>query len=489
MAKECSCKHDGTSGGLVGGNKSHAQGGVKAIVDGKRPVEIESGEVIINKESAKRFHAELSRINQAGGGVPIKKPIEQKVFKEGGVIGKRNLMYIGESGGSKLKVTNNPGWFENPFDKKNRFEISDENAALKNDEIDKIKNELKLNPEKTLSFSVSKFFEHKTFFEAYPEFKNIKIIFSYAKDKSQFAVTKFYPGKNNPNEAFPGIFYNFFEEDRRARVHGRGGAGLHYCYELRTKVLLHELQHIGQIREGFATGSTIMQEYRRIAESKTGHKLSAIPEGLQNFYMAEAEEFYKNSAGEIEANETVKRRKLTDAQRKKIPYLAGYNYDESKVTSRFHELPKINWDKVGAGDNEFKHGGNIYFKEPHHTDNLNFEINARAYDGTKIKINTSTKLQQKHLKEYLKPIRENNQVKYKLEESQNVQTILFDKSKFSPVEAKAWLKKEGYKTGLDEGVTVYRFRQQDPYKFNQKSFKGKKIAKGITMVMGKLLEK
>ena len=70
--------NDGKDGGLVGGKK-HSEGGVKTIiVDDGRPVEIESGEVIITAPAVKKHWKELDRINQDGGGVPIHAPEMKK---------------------------------------------------------------------------------------------------------------------------------------------------------------------------------------------------------------------------------------------------------------------------------------------------------------------------------------------------------------------------------------------------------------------------
>jgi hypothetical protein len=67
--------NDGKKGGLLAG-RSHKKGGIKAVVgDTGQPVELEGGEVIINKHASKKHWKELSRINQsAGGGVPILSP-------------------------------------------------------------------------------------------------------------------------------------------------------------------------------------------------------------------------------------------------------------------------------------------------------------------------------------------------------------------------------------------------------------------------------
>ena len=75
--------NNGKKGGLLKG-KPHTSksgkplGGIKAVVtDTGQQVELEGGEVIINKEASKKHWKELSRINQsAGGGVPILPPDE-----------------------------------------------------------------------------------------------------------------------------------------------------------------------------------------------------------------------------------------------------------------------------------------------------------------------------------------------------------------------------------------------------------------------------
>jgi hypothetical protein len=45
-----------------------------------------------------------------------------------------------------------------------------------------------------------------------------------------------------------------------------------------------------------------------------------------------------------------------------------------------------------------------------------------------------------------------------------IQSILFDKKHWTLTKAKAWLKKHGYKTSLDEKPNHYRFRQLKPNK-------------------------
>lgn len=92
--------NDGKKGGLLKGKphydkQGNSLGGIKAVVTdaGGKPVELEGGEVIINKEASKKHWKLLSKINQsAGGGVPIGPPSGADVdedpeeFKEGGRI-------------------------------------------------------------------------------------------------------------------------------------------------------------------------------------------------------------------------------------------------------------------------------------------------------------------------------------------------------------------------------------------------------------------
>lgn len=76
---------NGKQGGVLEG-PSHANGGIKAVVvDDNRPIEVEGGEVIINKHAAKKHWRELSKINQsAGNGVAIHEP----QFRNGGEVEK-----------------------------------------------------------------------------------------------------------------------------------------------------------------------------------------------------------------------------------------------------------------------------------------------------------------------------------------------------------------------------------------------------------------
>jgi hypothetical protein len=89
---------NGKKGGLLKGKPHYDKngkplGGIKAIVtDTNTPVELEGGEVIINKHASKKYWRELSKINQsAGNGVPIHNPNgnedeDPEEYRDGGRI-------------------------------------------------------------------------------------------------------------------------------------------------------------------------------------------------------------------------------------------------------------------------------------------------------------------------------------------------------------------------------------------------------------------
>lgn len=85
-----------SKGGILNG-KSHAQGGISAIVGGTTPVELEGGEAIINKRATSRYASVLSMINQSEGGV---------AFEKGG-ISRIPQISMFENGGISTRNSNN----------------------------------------------------------------------------------------------------------------------------------------------------------------------------------------------------------------------------------------------------------------------------------------------------------------------------------------------------------------------------------------------
>lgn len=80
-------KVDKSDGALLNG-PSHKEGGIDAIVGNNNIISLEGGEAIINKKSTAMFLEELSKINVAGGGVPLV-DVSKPKFETGGVIVKK----------------------------------------------------------------------------------------------------------------------------------------------------------------------------------------------------------------------------------------------------------------------------------------------------------------------------------------------------------------------------------------------------------------
>lgn len=98
--------NNGKNGGLLKGD-SHDNGGIKVVItDDNRPVEVEGGEVIINKHAAKKHWKTLSKINQsAGNGVPITEP----QFKAGGNLENQIIYYKQLISDDRKRLKNSSG--------------------------------------------------------------------------------------------------------------------------------------------------------------------------------------------------------------------------------------------------------------------------------------------------------------------------------------------------------------------------------------------
>jgi hypothetical protein len=66
-----------------------------------------------------------------------------------------------------------------------------------------------------------------------------------------------------------------------------------------------------------------------------------------------------------------------------------------------------------------------------------------------------------------------------------VQTLIFDREKFTRTRSKAWAKKHEFKFGkIDETEDYFRIRQQNPDKMDENSFRTIEFGEGITAVIG-----
>ncbi len=63
-----------------------------------------------------------------------------------------------------------------------------------------------------------------------------------------------------------------------------------------------------------------------------------------------------------------------------------------------------------------------------------------------------------------------------------IQSVIFDRSKWTLKKAKVWLKSKGYKRRFRQTEDFYRFRQTDPSRY--KRFITKKEGNGIKLIIG-----
>ena len=317
----------------------------------------------------------------------ISKMSENKM-NDGGLV-KKNLIYLGEVGGNEIgqgaslekakslekegisneQIRQETGWFVNPHDKKWRFEISDEDFEIILN-FDDVKNTFQNNKEiKFIKKNLSDIIKHEKMFEAYPEFNDVQFYF-YNKESIVLAGVYTYESK----EGKPFIIYNIYDEERRmqqsrgirpigttinARVsylpkpHNAigGGAGENVSefsdevYKLRRNILIHELQHLIQIRETFGSGGSYDGWYEKLLKEK-GLNRNTITSDKENILRLEAEKFHINSSGEIEAIDIDKRLYLSDRERKLIEPLSLVIVDNDFITNE-NEKPR------------FKEGGDL----------------------------------------------------------------------------------------------------------------------------------
>lgn len=191
-------------------------------------------------------------------------------------------------GAAEEEVQAATGWWKGKSDGKNRYEISDD--ALKLTDRDWHFGE---------TGKLSDFVEHPELFKAYPELKDIN--FKVA-DKDFKSLGSFNYQTNtltiNPS---------------RIRA---GDEGL-------LDVITHELQHAVQNREGFSSGSSperalkdaVLSTAKIKDEKEAWSILGSISKNARDF----ADYMYQRVPGEVEANNTMARRKLTPEQRKEFP--------------------------------------------------------------------------------------------------------------------------------------------------------------------------
>lgn len=349
----------GRQGGILKGKK-HSECdddgcGIKAVVDGTRKIELEGGEVILSAKAmsdpevmtvtgTKKEIA--SKINSDKGyGVAFKEGAKVgSVLKKGGQI--PNRTFLGEDGGSGIsgksvfekavelekqgrsneQIRQETGWFRNPHDKLWRFEISDKDFALNDREIDKIKARILASGNKPEKFTFSDLAKHDVLFKAYPEIKELEIIFVNTPAKSQSSY------RDNT------ITYNFHYElekestatgSNNNRIGADGVLGSTISRERRS-VIAHELTHYVQIREGHGRGSNAVWEFGKLLKDKQSNG-SEVSSSEKADLVLKANALYWSSSGEIEARDVQRRVDMSQEELKQNEPLKTIDYTGEPV--------------------------------------------------------------------------------------------------------------------------------------------------------------
>lgn len=230
---------------------------------------------------------------------------------------------------TKPETTAKTGWWQGA-DGKFKFEISDEGMKL----VDK---DWKFGEKGKLG----DFIEHPELFKAYPEFKDMAFEVGQKTDK--------YIASFNPNTKTLKINPSAIKS---------GDEGI-------LDVIIHEVQHAVQNKEGFASGSnpTFAAEE---ALTKLAEKIYSMPHSkakleAQDLYFQlrnNKDDFgqymYLRSPGEIEANIVSARRKLSDEMRKKFPIEDHKKLVEGEVNTTHggKYLPEFWYPKPSKGPTE-----------------------------------------------------------------------------------------------------------------------------------------
>ncbi len=221
------------------------------------------------------------------------KPGDDLSVKLGVFAGKRAKGFDEAAGAGKV--------FDGKYDGMPRFEIDDSGARLKIDG--------------TKYGTLGDVLHHPRLFEEYPELKDVATIVEVDKN------LKHQRGSYTPHEDRGP---DYFPIDEQIEIYAR-------TPEEAQSMLLHEIQHAVQNREGFARGGSLrdalMQVERKIYDLEQKGILSDFDalnykeelNRLKTKKEEEAFDIYRKIAGEIEAREVQARQYLTPEERELIP--------------------------------------------------------------------------------------------------------------------------------------------------------------------------
>lgn len=196
------------------------------------------------------------------------------------------------------------------------------NEAQVNIDIDKAGVNALYNKDTTTKAKLSEIITHDELFKAYPQIRNVEIVFNKNMKKGEFANATIPQKGGVRSSAYIEVSKQAFYKD-----------GVFSVGEFK-KTLMHEVQHIIQAYEGFANGSLPSEQYerlRRIAVADYKKNPSAyknIADTAEEFADAmvtprDAFRAYQNVYGEQEARNVEDRLKLSKEERAKTMPFAG----------------------------------------------------------------------------------------------------------------------------------------------------------------------
>lgn len=196
------------------------------------------------------------------------------------------------------------------------------NEAQVNIDIDKAGVNALYNKDTTTKAKLSEIITHDELFKAYPQIRNVEIVFNKNMKKGEFANATIPQKGGVRSSAYIEVSKQAFYKD---------GA---FSVDEFKKTLMHEVQHIIQAYEGFANGSLPSEQYERLRRIAVAD-YKKNPSAYKNIADT-AEEFadvmvtprgafraYQNVYGEQEARNVEDRLKLSKEERAKTMPFAG----------------------------------------------------------------------------------------------------------------------------------------------------------------------
>lgn len=196
------------------------------------------------------------------------------------------------------------------------------NEAQVNIDIDKAGVNALYNKDTTTKAKLSEIITHDELFKAYPQIRNVEIVFNKNMKKGEFANATIPQKGGVRSSAYIEVSKQAFYKD-----------GVFSVDEFK-KTLMHEVQHIIQAYEGFANGSLPSEQYerlRRIAvadykKNPSAYKnIADTAEEFADVMVTPRDAFraYQNVYGEQESRNVEDRLKLSKEERAKTMPFAG----------------------------------------------------------------------------------------------------------------------------------------------------------------------